>query len=158
MGNGGVLSPQPLGRKRGPTTKQALILRCCSTGTTTDQTPATGSRVRAFATASIITVSRLVFHYHRLFCAGFCAQSDWAEFATLFDSRSKDSAEFLILLNPKCSLVGSIKSHAVPFKHDALRDERFVIRTQEPAVTFFCNLAASRPRSCYPLVIILFCE
>jgi hypothetical protein len=95
-----------------------------------------------------------VVHYHRLLCAGFCAQSDWAEFATLFDSRSKDSAEFLILPNPKCSFVGSIKSHAVPFKHDALPDKRVVSRTQEPAATF----PDPDPRSCYPLVIILFCE
>jgi hypothetical protein len=43
--------------------------------------------------------------------------------ATLFDSRSKDSAEFLILSNSKCSFVGSIKSHAVPFQHDVLLDE-----------------------------------
>jgi len=77
-----------------------------------------------------------VVHYHRLLCAGFCAQSDWAEFATLFDSRSKDSAEFLILPNPKCSFVGSIKSHAVPFQHDALPDERVVIRTQKPLLPF----------------------
>jgi hypothetical protein len=68
-----------------------------------------------------------VFHYRRLLCARFCAHTDWAEFATLFDSCSKDSAELLILPNPKCSFVGSIKSHAVPFQHDALPDERVVI-------------------------------
>ena len=60
-----------------------------------------------------------MFHYHRLLCAGFCAHTDWAKFMTLFNSRSKDSTELLILPNPKCSFVGSVKSHAVPFKHDA---------------------------------------
>jgi hypothetical protein len=68
-----------------------------------------------------------VFHYHRLFCAGFCAHTDWAEFVTFLDSRLEDSAELLILPNPKCSFVGSIKSHAVPFQHDALPDEQVVI-------------------------------
>jgi len=78
-----------------------------------------------------------VVHYHRLLCAGFCAQSDWAEFATLFDSRSKDSAEFLILPNPKCSFVGSFKSSGDPFQHDALPDERVVVRTEAPAGMVF---------------------
>jgi hypothetical protein len=75
-----------------------------------------------------------VSHYHRLLCAGFRAHTDWTEFLTLLDSRSKDSAELLILLpNPKYSFVGSVKNRAVPFQHDALPDERVVIRTQEPA-------------------------
>jgi hypothetical protein len=66
-----------------------------------------------------------VSHYHWLLCAGFRAHTDWTEFLTLLDSRSKDSAELLILLpNPKYSFVGSVKNRAVPFQHDALPDER----------------------------------
>ena len=90
-----------------------------STGTATDHAPAISGR-ELEPSASIISVRRLVFHYHWLLCAEFCAYADWAEFVTLLDSRAKDSAELLILSNPKCSFVGSIKSHALPFQHDAL--------------------------------------
>jgi hypothetical protein len=58
-----------------------------------------------------------MFHYHRLETG----------FLTSFDSRSKDSAEVLILLPaPKYRFVGfagSIKSSVEPFRHDTLPDE-----------------------------------
>jgi hypothetical protein len=57
----------------------------------------------------------------------------------LLNSCSKESTERLILLNPKCNFVGSIKSYAVPFQHDALPDERVAIHTPESAITFFCK-------------------
>jgi|SRR6516162_8658941 len=138
-----------------------------STGTATDHAPAISGR-ELEPSASIISVRRLVFHYHWLLCAEFCAYTDWAEFVTLLDSRAKDSAELLILLpNPKYSLVGSIKSRAVPFGwiihprqsrcwYDCLRSYRQVCRrveircAEERKNRSPRYLRETRPRALYP--------
>jgi hypothetical protein len=60
-----------------------------------------------------------VSHYHGFLCARFCAHTDWTSFVTLLNSCSKESTERLILLNPKHSLVGPVKSRAIEFQHDA---------------------------------------